>query len=274
MLPKYAAGAGAWEEGEGFLCQRRGGRSLSDSKRRGGEGPELGRACWNQWQRIPFWHRAGGKQRHWFKYSQRPLTSSGERPNGDKKLWRKKKKKTPAQKIKQVRKCSTDKKASTFYIHPSYIPEALTLENACPEDTRVLGMISTSQFFLPARFPVTGVPCLLRTLAICRLQAGTGIHRGELELLRLNPSAVSHIHARTDHSLQGQPQPQRNQERSPWAWYSIYRKATHPEPREMKNVLGKRKFQKKCNTDLESSTFLFTLDFLFEVWGLGEPNEY
>lgn len=126
-----------------------------------------------------------------------------------------KKKKNPAQKIKQVRKCSTDKKASTFYIHPSYIPEALTLENACPEDTRVLGMISTSQFFLPARFPVTGVPCLLRTLAICRLQAGTGIHRGELELLRLNPSAVSHIHARTDHSLQGQPQPQRNQERSP-----------------------------------------------------------
>lgn len=27
-----------------------------------------------------------------FKYSQLPLTSSGERPKGDKKLWRKKKK--------------------------------------------------------------------------------------------------------------------------------------------------------------------------------------
>lgn len=48
VLPKCAAGASAWKEGEGFLCRGRGGLSLSDSKRRGGEGPELGRACWNQ----------------------------------------------------------------------------------------------------------------------------------------------------------------------------------------------------------------------------------
>lgn len=45
------------------------------------------------------------------------------------------------------------------------------------------------------------------------------------------------------------------------------KKATHQGPREITKVPGKRKFQKKYHTDLQSSKSMFMLNFLFGVLG-------
>lgn len=92
VLPRQAAGAGVRKETEGPPRQGQGGLRRSDSKRRGGEGQEPGRTCWNWGQRIPFWHRADGKQKAPIQVKSTLLTSFGKRPREDKELLKKEKK--------------------------------------------------------------------------------------------------------------------------------------------------------------------------------------